>query len=249
MLRKLSFLLLPVLTGLMLWSCTSPTDVNANRKVVQDEQPSLNVEPSLVDLGEKQLNQSYTFEVTVRNTSATKSVDIVSLRFQNAKPEFTIGGPALPLRLAPLQTVSIPITFLASKPGTYIDTLLVNSDGLALCPVRVLVPATVYAIWITDLNFGTCAVNQSKTMTGTIHNDGDDIAVIQSISISGPDANVFTLASIAMPLVFNPGESITFSANATPLTTGLKQATMQMVVNYKGTGAVDDTAELTVEAQ
>lgn len=249
MLRKLSFLLLPVITGLILWSCTSPTDVAANRKVVQDEQTSLNFEPKVMDLGQQKLNQSHTFEVTLQNTSATQSVDITSLRFKNATQEFTIGGPALPLRLEPMQTLSIPVTFLASQPGTYMDTLLVNSDGLASCPVRAVVPAVDYAIWITDMNFGTCDIGQTKTVTGAIHNEGDDIAIIQSIEIIQPATAVFTFVPISMPIVLSAGESITFTVNAVPLSTGISEATIQMVVNYKGTGEIDDTGSLYIDAQ
>lgn len=251
MFRKYSLFLLPVVAGILLWSCTSPTDVAANRKVTQDGPTPLQFSPRAIDISMQQAADQqlhdYPFKIEIHNTSATQSVDITSLNLKQGNRGFLVPSADLPIHLEPLAATSIPVYLMAQDAGEYIDTLVVNGDNSLSCPLRVvLTPATPYAIWITDVHFGTLSAGQTNTMTCTIHNNGDAAAVLVDMGIGGPHLTVFTLISPSLPVVINPGESLHLSVKASPTTQDPVTATIGCSINYDGTGTVDNVAQLTV---
>jgi hypothetical protein len=250
MFRRYFLFLLPVITGIFLWSCTSPTDVAANRKIIHNVPISLQFEPEFIDMGlimeiETGLRES-SFEVTIRNTSATQSMNITSFGLKHGDRGFLIPFVYSPGQLNPMKphtSFGIPVFFRARGAGEYIDTLVVNGDPSLSYPLRiVLSPATIE---MTDVNFGALNIGQTKTMICTVFNRSDAIATIMDLQLHGPDATIFTLTSISLPVTINPGESINVSVTASPSTLNPAMAILSVNASYDA-GSVYTSASLIV---
>lgn len=245
MVRKL-FLLLPVMAGMALWSCTSPADVPASRIVIE-EPASLQFEPAEITAQTEWHGKplDYSFTVTIRNTSATQSVDITSLDFSQGDQGFVAPTSILPLHLEPLEVATIPLHLFTQAEGVYIDTLIVNNNEAVFCPLQVTVmPEVAYTVFVTEINFGVIDLGQSKEFTAAVHNQGDAEATLTAINIIGPGAALFTVLPVTMPLTIAPGEFFAFTVRCTPMQTGDFAATLKADIQYSGSGSVIDTVPL-----
>ena len=171
-----------------------------------------------------------------------KSIAIVPITLSNASATGTFysitDGPIFPINLNPNDTFVLTITFAPTQPGkqtgrlrvgndtfnlsaTGIGTQLVYSYGVGSNSATVLPGGTV--------PFSPLAVGQSSTLTLTIQNTGTSSATVTSIGVSDP-RSVFTLGSSPnLPQKLDPGQSVQFSVQFAPITTGL--ATGNLVVD------------------
>lgn len=81
----------------------------------------------------------------------------------------------------------------------------------------------------TALSFGTVQVTAMSTKTFTIYNTGGADLIVNNISVSD-DVN-YSVESLTYPLSINVGSSLVVSVTFNPTSTGLKEATLTVVID------------------
>ncbi len=126
------------------------------------------------------------------------------------------------------------------KIGFYGESTAFNADNdLFVDNVTIEeIPTTpLFAISPESKDFGGAYVGEtSAAQTFTITNTGVGTLSIASngITVSGTDANQFTLAAVSYPISLAEGESTTISVTFTPTSAGNKTANLNIVHNAPG---------------
>jgi hypothetical protein len=243
------------LTALLVSACTSPTDVDAGRKVTKDPiVSSLSVQQD-VDFGTLKPNVTTTFLVEIRNTSATESVNITDIRLKDGTKGFQLSGPALPITLGRKgknDVISVPVVFSAALIGEYRDEIIINNDPALKCKL-VAVVLNNDAVIVNDADFGSLSLSlftKTYKMTQVINN-GDASATIVSAAIQGADAGAFILGT-PLPLMIPAGGiaeiMVIFDPNMGDRHAGQYTGVVEFNIEYSGSGTVDNISLLTGEA-
>jgi hypothetical protein len=129
------------------------------------------------------------------------------------------------------------------KIGFYGESTLSNADNdLMIDNVEVKeVPTTpLFAISPTSKDFGTVIAGNVVSANFTITNTGIGTLTINSggITLTGTNANQFSLGSITYPISLNNGESRQITVNFAPTSAGVKNASLQIVHNAPGSPAI-----------
>uniref|UniRef100_UPI0025B954F0 choice-of-anchor J domain-containing protein n=1 Tax=Ignavibacterium sp. TaxID=2651167 RepID=UPI0025B954F0 len=129
------------------------------------------------------------------------------------------------------------------KIGFYGESTISNADNdLMVDNVAVNeVPITpLFTISPLSKDFGTVIAGNSVSANFTITNTGAGTLTINSggITLTGTNADQFTLDSITYPINLNTGESTQITVNFAPTSAGSKSANLQIVHNAPGSPAV-----------
>ncbi len=103
------------------------------------------------------------------------------------------------------------------------------------------VPTTpLFTISPTSKDFGTVISGNTVSSNFTITNTGVGTLTINSggISLTGTNANQFSLGSITYPINLSNGQSTQITVNFSPTSAGVKTANLQIVHNAPGSPAV-----------
>jgi Abnormal spindle-like microcephaly-assoc'd, ASPM-SPD-2-Hydin/PQQ-like domain len=169
--------------------------------------------------------------------TATAQVQIDSLSSSNT--EFSLGTPGAPLptTLNAGGTLTVPVTFSPTDPGTRAATLTVVTDhgsaqfgmsGTGRLPTAHLLASR------TLLDFGGLPIGEQATQGVTFTNDGAQVLTVQSSA--GPSAP-FVAASLPSPgTQLAPGASVTVNVQFSPTATGTFTDNLQ--VNAGAAGSV-----------
>lgn len=203
----------------------------------------------------------------IQNNSTSDNT-ITRLELKNGgNGMFRIIGATLPFTLRPNETKEIEIEFSANASGYLIDSLGVGNDCVFLYSAELRARVAGPAIEVSDVNFGSVVVNDIKTKTFVVRNNGTEEAIITAATPPMPNNNVFSPESAVQsisalnPLVLKakgtPGDSIVFKIDFRPLDKQKYQATITFssnangsdsicVINGEGTGvdAVDEDTPL-----
>ncbi|WP_337871688.1 choice-of-anchor J domain-containing protein, partial [Ignavibacterium sp.] len=100
--------------------------------------------------------------------------------------------------------------------------------------------APLFSISPASKDFGTVIAGNSVSATFTISNTGAGTLTINNggITLTGANADQFTLGSITYPINLNNGESTQITVNFAPTSAGSKSANLQIVHNAPGSPAV-----------
>jgi Abnormal spindle-like microcephaly-assoc'd, ASPM-SPD-2-Hydin len=130
-------------------------------------------------------------------------------------------GAALPVTLAPQQSVDFTVVFQATSPGSY--SAAINSVGVAITLTATVVELTYQ--WVTStgtvellsagpVNFGTVPVGQSPTVEILLLNQTSTALPVPAVSVSGSGFSLLTQpsarstvkpsASAALEVQFSP---------------------------------------------
>ncbi len=153
--------------------------------------------------------------------------------------------------LTPGQHCTIDVSFSAATPGAVAASLDVASNGppqsIALSGTGTPAPAPVAGVAPTALDFATTAGTTSAAQVVTLSNTGNAPLDIDSITITGPDADVFDSTDdcgASLP----PGAQCTVSVTYNPTTAGSSTATLTFTDNDQGNGGSTQSVDLTGSA-
>jgi len=150
---------------------------------------------------------------------------------------FTMSGVTLPLTLTPGQSAPFTATFLPTATGAVSGSI----DITAKTPMyrkhwkgtlRTTVPlsgagGSTAAGQLTanprSLAFGSVAMGSTSTQNQTVTNSGSASLNISNAAIS---SSAFTASGLSLPQTLAPGQSLTFSVNFTPQSTGTTNANL-----------------------
>jgi hypothetical protein len=177
--------------------------------------------------------------ILVQNTSPTP---VSSINAAVSPATFSItNGPILPLTLNVNGTASFTITFAPTQAGNITGTFRIGNDSFNLSATangaQLLYSyssgsATTTVVPGGTVSFPPIAVGQSETTTVTVQNNGTTAASITSIGVSGTETTppTFSLPNLqSLPLSLPAGQSMQFTLQFAPQTTGL--STMTLVIN------------------
>ncbi|WP_051809027.1 lectin-like domain-containing protein [Actinoplanes subtropicus] len=163
---------------------------------------------------------SRTGTATVTAT-ATRTVTVTAV--STSGPPFAATAPALPVTLTAGQTISVPVSFSPTSPGSFTgalrfavieagvgQTLGAGLQGTAIKPGLTAMPAT--------LDFGDIAVGTDKYLTVNITNTGTTDETVTAVT--GPAAPFTVTGLPAVGTVLGPGQSVGASVTYRPEAAG-----------------------------
>ena len=170
--------------------------------------PDIDVAPSKVDFGTVIAGTSKDVTITIKNNIAS-GADLVISNIIISGNGFTIPSPpTYPITLSAGSTTTITVRFTPPTSGQFSGSLTIQSNdpdegsftvqlnGSGLEPPDItVVPAS--------LDFGDVLLNQSKTLTLTINNNGGSELQINDITISGTGFSFKTQPQ--SPIIIQPG--------------------------------------------
>lgn len=186
--------------------------------------------------------------VVQNNGSSTVEISSISVTGTNSS-NFYLTNNLCGAKISPGQSCTVDVTFSSSAAGSFDAYLTVQSNatigsiaqteliGTATVPV----PKAVFSA--SSLSFGSVKANSSSTSSVTLTNSGTAALTIDTLSITGSNANFFTDSTTC-------GSSLAISASCTisvtfaPIVTGSYSATLN-VPNDDSTAMQDVTLTAT----
>ncbi len=197
--------------------------------------PAIEMLPAQIDFGEIQLTQIATASVQVNNTGGSDLV-VSDIRLSSGSSDaFSVLQSVLPA-IGPGQSRSINLVYHPTSPvGTDSGTIEIESNdpatpvatlglsGLGTDPAVVAEPAAV--------DFGPIYLGfEAGPATVTIRNAGFGTLTISAVGLASGTEPDFSLRNLpALPADLSAGESVTVDLYYTPLGTGLRSSTIQVL--------------------
>ncbi|MGD9714726.1 MAG: choice-of-anchor D domain-containing protein, partial [Thermomicrobiales bacterium] len=152
--------------------------------------------------------------------------------------DFTISASPLPITITPGASTTINLTFKPGAIGSRSATLSI-ADNAAGSPHTVALTGTgtapVMKVLPQSVIFGSQAVDSaSNPRIVTVSNDGTGPMVVSAIAISGSAASDFAANAGALPVVIQPGASISLSVTFLPSATGSRLGTLTLAHDAEG---------------
>ncbi|MDQ1266827.1 MAG: hypothetical protein QG635_1980 [Bacteroidota bacterium] len=195
-----AFFLIGMFTG-----CTSPDEVDANRKVyrmpVIDDNQSAKIELNRTNIEYGWLTYQSSDIKTVRITNKSDSIiTISSLQFAKKDSKFTISQPDLPLLIPPGKVDTVFVQFEAKSLGEFFDTLRINGWSKASVSLHVIVPS----VEVSNVDCGEVTVSTSQQKAIRIWNYSDFVVKIKSATVYDPDNAFEFLSNSSLPMEIVP---------------------------------------------
>ncbi len=214
----------------------SPSTIVLSGKGVETSPPTLSPQP--LAFGSVKVGQSKSLALTVNNPGIS-SVQVTGITSSDAA--FTISPTQFTLPVDGNTTATVVFTptdrnlknatlTLAFVTGTDSATVTGTLTGQGTQPVIEVSPLS--------LEFGEVAIGETRNLTLTVSNTGNDTLLINSINITLPDASQFPLVTAQVPPLHTilPNGSQSISVPFTPLTPGNKSATLTLTHSNTPTG-------------
>jgi len=171
-----------------------------------------NVSFTNVQVGTSQLQS-----VTLTNSGgSTLTITQAAL---SGSGSFTMSGLALPLAMATGQSTTFAVAFAPSSGGNASGNLTFSSNASNPSMNLSLSGSAVMPGQLTanpaSLAFGNVQSGANVTLTDSFTNTGGTSVTISQATVTGTG---FSISGLNLPLVLNPGASVTFSAEFAPQT-------------------------------
>ncbi|TVP57543.1 MAG: choice-of-anchor D domain-containing protein [Halomonadaceae bacterium] len=227
-----------------------------------DPDPSISVSPEAIDFGVVQANTSSDQQLTITNAGGN-GLDIEGISIEGPDADlFSYNADCNSLGAD--ESCSVTVTYSATGEEAHEANLVIASNDPETPQVTVPlsgsseeVPQAAISVDPESLSFGTVQPGQTPEQTITVSNTGGASLGIQNVSLSGPDANVFTLSEDCNSL--EPTNScsivVTYLAegntehNATVIIESDAPESATVEVPVTGTSEIEPTAALVVDPE
>lgn len=223
-------------------------------------EPKLQLSLDTLDFGRSSLYRTLERSVMLKNTgSATVKIDSIALSDTSV---FSIVQP-LPKSL-PQNSESVPLNIKFTPKGTGIFQALLQIywNNPYHQPGTLFLQAEADSARLLAqslINFEKQVVNTSTTNKFKIYNQSHVLIYVDSIRLSGANADQFILETLNFPLILNPDDSLlSFDVTYHPLSTGFHQARLevfsqdieghQLTVNIQGIALHSSASSLLVSS-
>ncbi|HEV7897610.1 MAG TPA: choice-of-anchor D domain-containing protein [Planosporangium sp.] len=185
------------------------------------------------------VNVSQTGTATVKAT-ATRAVTVTGV---STSAPFAATPPALPVTLKAGETISVPVSFSPSAPGSFTGTLKfsVTDAGTNVTVGAALQGTAVKPGFSTNparLDFGEVPVGATKSLTVSFTNTGTANETVNAVT--APPAPFTATGLPATGTVVAPGQSVAVGVTYTPTATGASSSTVT-VSGPSGAGTIPIT--------
>ena len=189
--------------------------------------PEITVSPDIVDFERVSLDSSVSQTVTIMNTGL---FDLSADSFATGEEEaFSVSGATFVLN--PDSSKMVDVAFTPSEIDSLFDQLTIFSDAFNNEVLTVqMVGVGVSSKIVTSperINFGIVAIGDSSSSALTIRNEGNELLVVQSITIS--DQEAFSLSDSSLTIAPNDSSGIQIEFKS--LTTGETTAEIRIQSN------------------
>jgi len=201
----------------------------------------LSLNPSTVNFGSIQVGSKASQTAMLSNTG---SANLTITGTTTSGAGFSISQFGMPLTLAPAQSVSVMVNFAPQSGGGnsgavsfaysvqknkshgkgygwFSNAATLNLAGSGIVPGQLSASPT-------GLNFGTAQVGNSLTLMDALTNTGGNQVTISDATVTGAG---FSINGLSVPLVLNPGASVTFSAVFAPQSAGTASGSINVASN------------------
>jgi len=211
LLKQLAIIVIFHIIAFFLYSCDSPTDVQANRIKIENKKSGASIfklEPNNIIFERIIMNREY--EVKILMTNLTEKDLIISKMFFKHQPQNFRLKNNQQITLKPIGTSNnyyeFSIIVQAKQLGFIYDTLFLDSYYEPI----VVVAAHVPTVYTSNLDFGKVSVREVKYKTIDIYNFGDKSVIIKDYTISG-DIDFFKIENFnpkISPIIIEPNGNI-----------------------------------------
>lgn len=205
----------------------SPTVVNlAGNGIAAVRQLVLN--PTNVDFGDVIVGTTATQTVTATNTG---NANVVITAVSATGAGFSAPPFALPFTLNPGQSVNFTATFAPTATGAAAGTISLTSNATPSPTVLTVagngVPlAATLTPTPTSISFGNVIQGASQIQMVTLTNTGNTNATISAANVTGSG---FSITGLTVPQVLAPSQSVVFSLQFAPASTGPANGSISVV--------------------
>jgi hypothetical protein len=186
--------------------------------------------PVSLTFNDLQVGKSQTQTETVQNTGGA-SAAISSITATGAG--FSISGAGTPLTLAPGQTTSFSVTFFPQSSGNFSGNIAVASNAtdpslnISLSGSAVTASSGQLNVSPSTINVGSVTVGTSGSQAASLTATGASV-VVSSVQVGSTE---FSLSGISLPVTIAAGQSVGFTVNFTPQTSGVATSTISFTSN------------------
>jgi len=200
---------------------------------------SVTASPPIVSFGQVAIGSSSTLPVVLTNARSW-NVTLSALRTRGSG--FSVSGPTIPLTLGAGQSVTLNVTFAPQSAGMTGGRLFVSSPGLVIPLTGTGTAPGQLTANPASLAFGSVQVRGNVTLMDSLTNTGGSSVTISQATVTGAG---FSISGLNLPLVLNPGASVTFNAVFAPqsavnanggITVGSNASNPALTVSLSGTG-------------
>ena|GEM_PF-2066956 len=198
--------------------------------------PDIVVVPISKDYGSIHLGTSSTQTFTVSNIgTADLTVTEVSLSGEHAD-QFSIDSGVVPFTIATGETHAVEVSFNPSAEGSKAATLWFESNDPDENPLDVALTGNCYgipdiAVDPTSKDYGDVLVSSTSSQTYTITNEGTSDLNVALMSLTGTNADQFSIDSGDAPFTLGLGEIRSVVVSFKPTSTGAKAAALRFESN------------------
>jgi hypothetical protein len=192
--------------------------------------------PASLSFGSLPAGGSQTLTETLNN-SGTASVTVSQAAMSSGA--FTVSGLSLPASLGAGQRLTFSVTFKPTASGSVSGNLAILSNASNPQLNIALSGSENTAGQLTPtpsaLNFGSVTTGSKASLTGTLSATGSSVTISSATSTSAE----FVLSGISFPVVLAAGQSVPFTVNFLPQTSGNAAASLAFVSNATNSPATE----------
>jgi hypothetical protein len=183
--------------------------------------PQLVCLPTSLDFGIVVIGQTQTFLIDLTNQGQT-SVTVSAITAGNA--EFTASNLTLPLVLAAGQSAQLTVSFSPTATGWTYGKISFSSDASnPMLVLPVLGGGTRSEFGVSSpssVSFGQVAMGTSSTVPVVLTNPRSSSVTISKLATAGTAGSGFSVSGPALPLILEPGQSVTVNVTFAPQAAG-----------------------------
>jgi len=184
--------------------------------------------PTGLRFGEVVIGQSQSLPVFLSNTGASG----ITISAMTATTGYSVSHPALPLTLAPGQSVPLTIAFHPTASGSQGGKITVNSS-IALDVHGTGIAAKSLVLNPSSVAFGSVQDGSIAKAFVTLTNGKSVATTVSNVVANGTG---FAVQGLTFPVTLTPGQSFTFTATFAPQTTGLVSGSL-LIMNAKNSAS------------
>jgi hypothetical protein len=190
---------------------------------------ALTANPTSANFGNVTLGSNQTIPVTITNTGG-EGVTLSSAAATG--PGFSSTGPNLPITLNAGQGTTFNVVFAPSAMGAASGALTINSNA-SNATLSVPLSGTGVAQGQlgsnpTSFSFGNIQDGTSKSLSGTLTNNGGTTLQISAATASGTG---FSLSGLTLPVTLTAGQSTSFTVLFSPTASGAASGSVSITSN------------------
>jgi hypothetical protein len=186
---------------------------------------SVKSSPSSVSFGSVAIGSIATVPVVLTNTHEWK-ITLSSLQTSGNEFALSGNGPQFPLTLGPGQSVTVNVAFAPQWAGQTGGSVFITGPGLSIPLTGTGATPGQLSANPSSLSFGSMQDGGTLTLMDSLTNTGASSVTISQAAASGAG---FSISGLNVPLVLDPGASVTFSVLFTPQAPGSASGAVNVV--------------------